>query len=389
MKRLILLLFLLTRPLLAKCPETSAMQLQNNGEITISFCDATKVSVEPGTNFTIVADDITIPVIARRVHPGLSPGTTQVETNALDAAPELVALAHGGNTVTIRIDSKEIKTDVVPTVTLFDNHYRYHWSTGPATAGDEKGKSGGTSATAATAGGTSTAAVRLQFIGDFAKGGSLADNSSVGLQTGGALSIDTTDQHDPAFIDNNRGSLGLHITRLRAGHFFNQGRVGIEARASKSFHQDVHDFDGVVMLAGWLPVLPSLNILNRNGNFVAPPLSFSVSYGYRNRTQAGDKLHGRVFEGSALYHVFAADRFNVDFNGTWTINQLSNRPVTTPKTQRMYKATISYLEDPQKGFSLLTTIEDGSAGVMLTKVRQYFVGLALSKINFSGGSGKP
>src|SRR5205823_3531619 len=119
-------------------------------------------------------------------------------------------------------------------------------------------------------------------------------------------------------------------------------RLGVEARGSKAAHQDVHDFDAAIKAAGWLPIVPALNFLNSSGNFIAPPLSLSASYGYKNRDQQGEHFHGLVFEGTALYQLFALDRINVDLNGTWTVNRLSNRPTTTPKTQRMYKATISY-----------------------------------------------
>jgi hypothetical protein len=233
-----------------------------------------------------------------------------------------------------------------------------------------------------------TNAIRLQYSADYARTGLLGDpNTFLGnTQTLATVSIDTTDQDDPGLIDNNRATLGARWSIPPAGNLLKQGKLGIEGRGSKAFHQNVHDLDAAVTFAGWVPLLKTLNLFNDEGEFISTPLSFQVSYGYRSRNQAGETFHGKVFEASALYHIFAANQYKLDLGATWTVNDLTNRPATTPRTQRMYKATVSYLADPAKGFSVLTTIENGSAGVMLTKVRQYFVGLAISKLNFSGGS---
>ncbi|HET9225173.1 MAG TPA: hypothetical protein VFR31_00785, partial [Thermoanaerobaculia bacterium] len=129
-----------------------------------------------------------------------------------------------------------------------------------------------------------------------------------------------------------------------------------------------------------------LTLFSREGDFIAAPLSFKASYGYRDRDQSGESADGYVFEGSALYHLFLLDRFQISFNATWTHNDLDSSE-DVPSTQRLYKATIAYLEDPESGFKVLTSIEDGSAGVMLRKVRQYFIGVAVSKLNLNGSGG--
>ena len=184
----------------------------------------------------------------------------------------------------------------------------------------------------------------------------------------------------------NRATAGFRWDVPPAGNILKQGKIGFEGRASKAFHSDIHDLDAAVTFSGWVPVLKTINLFNDEGDYISAPLSFDVSYGYRNREEAGSSYKGRIFEASALYHIFAANRYKLDLSATWTVNDLSNRPATTPRTQRMYKAAVSYLADPAKGFSVLTTIEDGSAGVMLTDLRQYFIGLAISKLDFSGGN---
>jgi hypothetical protein len=309
---------------------------------------------------------------------------------SVDPSPDKLQLINDGGTVTVKVDDKTITAQVLSPK---PNYFKYDWSIGPATSGDAEGKSNSSSSAAAvtasdTSSTSSTAdsgAIRFKYSAEYASSGMFG--TKVGTaQTTATLDIDTTDQNDPSFIDNNRATLGFEWDLPPAGNLFKQGELGFQGRASKSAHQDIHDLDAAITFSGWLPVIRTLNLFNRGGDFISAPLSFTASYGYRNRNQQDDTFHGKVFEATALYHVFAIDRYKVDFNGTWTINDLSNRPATTPRTQRLYKATISYLVDPAKGFSMLTSFEDGSAGVMLTKVRQYFIGLALSKVNFSGSS---
>jgi len=371
----------------------SQVQVQPNSRITVTFCEA--VTMSEGDKFNIDVGGVKFPVEAELVAQQGDIATT-VNTKPVDASdPSVILLAEKQqDDVTVLVGSESYPAKVIAK-SLFTNYRRYKWALGPAETGDKSpgGASDGLlrthgiapDATDSTGAGSSSTAFRVQYSGEYANGHPIG-TKGVGWQTIGTLSIDTTDKHDPSFIDNNRGTFGAQLTQISLGGVVKQGRLGLEARASKAAHRDIHDFDGAMKLAGWLPIIPAFNFMNSSGDFIAPPLSFSASFGYRNRDQDGENFHGTVFEGTALYHLFSLDRINLDVNGTWTVSRMSNRPATTPKTQRLYKATISYLQNPDSGFSVLTTIEDGSAGVMLTKVRQYFLGLALSKINFSGAS---
>lgn len=369
----------------------SNVQVQPDSRITVVFCE--KITLSKGDKFNIDVGGVKFPVEADLVAQQGDIATT-VNTKPVDASdPSVVLLAEKQqDDVTVLIGSESYPAKVIAE-SLFTNYRRYQWAVGPAETGDKSAASstdnllrtGAPDATDSSGAGSSNTGFRVQYSGEYANGHPIG-TKGVGWQTIGTLAIDTTDKHDPSFIDNNRGTFGVQLTQLSLGGVVKQGRFGVEARASKAAHRDIHDFDGAVKLAGWLPIIPAFNFMNSSGNFVAPPLSFSASFGYRNRDQEGENFHGPVFEGTALYHVFALDRINLDVNGTWTVNRMSNRPATTPRTQRLYKAAFYYLQNPDTGFAILTTIEDGSAGVMLTKVRQYFLGLALSKINFSGGS---
>ena len=55
------------------------------------------------------------------------------------------------------------------------------------------------------------------------------------------------------FIDNNRGTFGLQATRLSFGNLLKQGHFGVDARASKAFHNNIRDLDGALTFGGWLP----------------------------------------------------------------------------------------------------------------------------------------
>jgi len=399
MKRLIavLLPLLFAVPAFAADCTPTTVQVIPSGKIDLTFCQGF-TGLSEGDQLSIEVGGVSIPLVVDSAT-DLGVGGVVVEADAANpAAPEIALLREGKTTdVKLQVNSKTMDVELEPedsTKQSYKTYRRYTWSLGPAKKQEQSTTTddgtvllvASTAAAAGTNNKTSSDAVRLQYSGEYASGAPFAAGISGGLQMLGTLSIDTTDQNDPGFIDNNRGTFGLQATRLSFANLLKQGHFGVEARASKAFHSNIRDLDGAVTFGGWLPFIPAANFLNGDGDFIAPPLSFTASYGYRNRKQTSETFHGRVFEGSALYHVFAVNRFNVDVNGTWTINSMSNRPATTPRTQRLYKATISYLQNPESGFTVLTTIEDGSAGVMLTKVRQYFLGLALSKINFSGGS---
>jgi len=373
-----LALFFAATGVLADC--AADIRVRASTKITVSYATCADVTSLPAAGEPVTIDaggqKIATMVVKAVTEDVLGLGTV-IQLASTDAAVESVIAINNEQTVGVTIGTATIIATVLsPT----PNYFKYNWAIGPASTGAEDGDS--EESTTATAN-----AIRLQYSADYARTGLLGDAKTFlgGAQLLATVSVDTTDQNDPSLIDNNRATLGFGWDVPPAGNLLKQGKLGFEGRASKAFHSDIRDIDATVTFTGWVPVLKTLNLFNDEGDFISTPLSFELSYGYRNRDQAGDSFDGKVFEASALYHIFAANRYKLDLQGTWTVNDLSNRPATTPRTQRMYKATVSYLADPAKGFSVMTTIEDGSAGVMLTKVREYFVGLAISKLDFSGG----
>jgi hypothetical protein len=339
---------------------------------------------------TAIATTVVKFVPAKAIGTVSLPATLQLAST--DPEPEKLTLINNESTVTVAVDGKSASAQVLSTS---PNYFRYTWSVGPAESGDAKGESGSssssgsvTAADTASGGSTTTSgAMRLKLDAQYASSGMFG--TPVGTaRTVGTVSIDTTDQNSSDFIDNNQATLGFQWKLHPAGNVLKQIKIGFQGSASKAAHSDIHDLDGTVTFSAWLPIIHNLNLFNRQGEFISTPLAITASYGRRNREQEGDQFRGNVFTGTALYHVFAIDRYKADLNVTWTVNDLTNRPATTPRTQRLYQATISYLADPAKGFSVLTSFESGSAGVMLKDVRQYFVALALSKLNFSGSASK-
>jgi hypothetical protein len=378
----------------AQAPCLAKVQLNTDKTVTVSSGCASAPKIAKDETFTISVGDKTVSAIA--VVSGGSPavGGVVIQTGPV-SEPDVLTL---GNATTGKINDGEASFDA-QFVTKINprNSFKYDWSVGPATKGDEDGETDDSSEgdepamqqededPPADDAGDSTGAIRFRYSGEYARGGFFGQGGQGRgklLQTTANLLIDTTDQDDPNFIDNNKLALGVQATGLGFGRLWMHGTAGIEAKVEKAFHHENRNADMVAKVSGWVPVARSITLFPKNGIFIAAPLSFTASYGYRNKNKDNVESQGRVFEATALYHLFLMDQFQIDLSATLTHSDLGDIPAGTPKTQRMYKATISYLTDPAKGFKVLTSIENGSFGVMLKEVRQYFVGVAISKLNF-------
>lgn len=371
------------------------LDLQSDKRIVISTCPDTP-AIAQGETFTIDAGGATIPVTADRVivdptgtiSPIIHTSAVEEPANAIASSDEVIIEANG-ETGTAKVVSRLNPRNVT----------KYSWAIGPATKGDEDGddedetEAGFVSILQdepADGGDDDEAgAIRFRYSGEYARGGFFGQGNNPLLQTTATLNIDSTDQDSPDFIDNNRLAVAVGASRLSLGRLWMHGTAGVEARVEKGFHHANRNADVVAKVTGWVPVLRSLTLFPRDGVFIAPPLSFTASYGYRDKKVENVDTTGRVFEATALYHLFLFDQYQIDLSARWTHNDVGNLPAGTPKTQRMYKATIAYLADMDKGFKVLTSFENGSFGVMLQDVRQYFIGVALSKFNRSGSSANP
>lgn len=379
---------------------TSAAFAQQDGcQDTIQFPSGTSVGLSLcKPPFPAIGDKITIEANGQSVEatvfasaPLMGPQSVGASASHTDVISLLT-----GSTATVKYGAQTITVKIQPPAFAAENKFETEWSIGPATTGDQDGDTedggDGTAVSAETPAGDDSSgnagALNLKYSLDYAHGGIFGIQQDRLVQTTASLSIDTTDQDSPDFIDNNRATVGLSLIGLSAGRLWMHGEFGVEARLEKAFHRDIHNADVVAKVAGWVPIAPAVSLFGKK-QFITVPLTFSASYGYRNRDQEEASFDGRVFEATALYHFFAFDRFMVSLNGTLTVNDLSNRAATIPRTQRMYKATIAYLENPDSpsdGFKVLTSIENGSFGVMLKEVRQYFIGVGFSKLSaLTGG----
>jgi hypothetical protein len=383
---------LVTVQAFAQCKPIIRARTANN--ITINVCDDTP-AIETGDELTLAAADVKAAGKVTSVKKSALLGKNVVIA-LQDPSKEVLRFLAGAKEVTVTLPDKTTTFSATPNVE-FSNYQSYSWSVGPATKGDQDDTSQSTGATgvrsraaeeASTDSSGGNGALGLKYSAEYARGGLMgafmpSAATKIGMQTLASVSINTTDQKDDGFVDDNRGSLGFRLIGLEFGNLFKQGKAGFDVRAAKALHHDIHDVDLAAVASGWVPMLPSLTVLS-DGDFIAPPLSFTASLAYRDRDAASGSVRGAVFEGEALYHLFAYNQYMIDLSGTWTINSKKLRDANTPRTQRLYKAQISYLANAEKGFQVITTFEDGSAGVMLQKVRQYFLGVALSNLNLPG-----
>jgi hypothetical protein len=247
------------------------------------------------------------------------------------------------------------------------NRHRNILNIGPALSGN--------SSTGATPP-SSSGAVRVRYDYQYRTQNLLAQSFVQRLRKEAVLSVDTTDQQS-GYVDDNRASVGAATTDLSFGDLFTSGSVGVAGRYSGAVHSDTREADGVITLAGRFPFIPSLSLTSAT-RYIAPPLTLNLSYGYRNARASGISYHGAIFEGTALYHLYLIDRYHLQLGESISVNQAASRPVTIPRTQKMFTATLSYLADPTTGFRVLTSYESGSFGTVLNKVKQYFFGLGLT-----------
>jgi hypothetical protein len=309
---------------------------------------------------------------------------------AAEDAATLTQLTDGA-AATITVDSSTLEATInnpnAPLLTIT----RYEWSIGPATKANDE-STPATTALGATADTDENepeeGAFRLQYEGEYARPGFFGRGTATSrFQTIGTLNIDTTNSDDPGYIDNNRLTLGIQSVDLKTPTFLAQAQVGFEGRLTRSFHRDAQDGDVMATFSTWIPALRSVTILSSVPGYISPPLTVSLSYGYRTKEMPGAKtVSGRGGEATATYYLYALNKYQLTLSGTWTLNDMSDRPADVKRTTRLYKVAIAYLNDPAKGFEVVTSFEDGHVGPLLTKVRQYYVGIATKKFSMSGGS---
>jgi hypothetical protein len=378
-----LLLLLLTVPALAQTATcTNKIQGLSEDQVTAVICSGTATPVE-GQEMVVGVGGSQFQTTVKKVTSVF--GFTVVDASVVDEtkAQENLVLLSGAPNATLQYQTTSVTVRVIPANPLTVlNQTSYNWSIGPA-------KAPSTDPNNPTTDATNLNAVRFQGSGKYARGGLFGRKAATRqrMQSTASISIDTTDTDSTAFADTNRAAAGVQFTNLNAGRLWAHGSAGIELQQDRAFHSDSHDFNGMLKVTGWVPLIRSFTLFSTQGKFIAAPLSFTASYGYSKQHAESASYAGRKFEGTALYHLFLFDDYQVSFSGTWTVNDLSNRPATIPRTQKMYKVSIAYLQENKRGFYGVASFEDGSAGVILKDVRQYFIGVGLTKLNLGGSGG--
>lgn len=382
MRYALALLLLAAPPALAQGQCTNKIQGLSATQVTAVICEGSALPIE--------GEPMIVAVGGSQFETNVKKVTAVFGFNVVDAAvtdagkaQENLVLLSGAPAATLQYQTTTLPVNVLPAdpVTA-KNRVHYDWAVGPA-------KAPNTDPANPTTDATDLDAVRLTANGEYTRGGIFGMKTAKEslLQSSATIAIDSTDSDTPTFADNNRAAAGVQFTNLNAGRIWMHGNAGIETRADKAFHSDVQNVDAVLKVSGWVPVLRSFTLFSTQGEFIAAPLSFSASYGYRNRRQQGASASGRVFEGTAQYNLFLFDDYQVTLSGTWTVNDMTDRAATIPRTQKLFKATISYLADNRAGFRGVASFQDGSAGSMLTDVRQYFIGVGLARLNLGGRGG--
>jgi hypothetical protein len=194
-----------------------------------------------------------------------------------------------------------------------------------------------------------------------------------------SLKVDTTDKKS-GFVDDNSITAGQFFPRLSLGQVFVEGKIGGQVRYERPVHNNDHNLDATATAAALIPAVQAANLFSTSPK-LASPLSLALSYGYRSKRMTGTDYRGRVFEGTAFYHFYLLDNYRVDFTATTTYNDLNNLPAGSSKTQHAFTASVAYESSPNAPFNVVATYQNGSFGAVATKLRQFFLGVAVSKID--------
>lgn len=389
-----------TNPIVINTAGTSATgeTLAVAGAVFITFspqtadCTQTVPALRAGDALTIVAGERQFSASVTSVD--ASANFTRVQALAAGPAAEdedTLNLLTTGTAAKIEIGNDTFDGTIVNPKEALQNVTRYEWSIGPATKSAHAGTNTASAATpdAGEDGGESAeGAFRLQYEGVYARPGFFGRGTAASrFHTIATLNIDTTNSDDPGYIDDNRATLGFRSVELRTPSFLAQTRVGVATRLTRSFHAEAQDSDIVLTASSWIPALRSRTLFSSVPDYISPPLAVTLSYGYRNKEVPGSAdSSGRSGEATATYYLYAFDKYQVTLSGKWTLNDMSNRPADVNRTTRLYKIAVAYLTDPAKGFEVVTSFENGHVGPLLTKVRQYYVGIATKKFSLAGGS---
>lgn len=199
------------------------------------------------------------------------------------------------------------------------------------------------------------------------------------IQRDFSFSIDTTDK-GTGYIDDNSVAYGMFLPRLNLGGIVAQGKIGAAVDYQRPIHNDNHNGDATLTAAGYLPFLKAINVFNTQPK-AASPLALALSYGYRSSRMSGSTYRGRVFSGTAFYHLYLMNSYRIDLTATTTYNDLNNLPAGTPKTQHAFTAAVYYEPSPNAPFNAVAQFQNGSFGAVLTNLKQYFIGVSVAKID--------
>jgi hypothetical protein len=362
----------------AQCAAQVVLNNRNvGGHVFVTLC-GTDLPVKQGDAITIASDkqQITGTVGAIASAGGIerldvvAGGPAASDGASLETFQATTAnVTYNGTTVSATVTNRNSAVDVK----------RYTWAVGPATKADNSSTETDSSTP------QTTSAMRLQFQGEYQQSGFFGRTTPAAkFETRGTLSIDTTSSDSTQFIDDNEVTFGLRSLKLSLPGL-RQVHFGIQGQLSKAAHQDLHDGAVTATFSTWIPEVPTITIFSSVPDYIAPPLTIDLTYGYKNKETTTDTLHGRGGDATAAYRMYVFDKYEIAASEKWTLNDFSDRG-TVPRTQRLFKVQIAYLENPATGFKVAASYENGSVGPVLTKVKQFFLGLALSKFSFSGSS---
>jgi hypothetical protein len=199
------------------------------------------------------------------------------------------------------------------------------------------------------------------------------------LQRDFSFKIDTTDK-TTGYVDDNSVSAGAFIPRLNLGGVVAQGKFGGQVSYQRPMHNNDHNADATATAAGLIPAVQAMNLFTTERK-LASPLSLAISAGYRSKRMTGTNYRGRVFSGTAFYHLYLLDNYRIDLTASTTYNDLNNLPAGTPKTQHAFTAAVYYEPTPNAPFTAMASFQSGSFGAVLTKLKQYFIGVSVTKID--------